>query len=88
MLHNPGDHENLPLHLGIKLYPQRTLLASSSVSWFRAGEPDFVQGKVGTVKIFVDICRAVNYIHGKGYLHNNLKSNNVVLKRKKEGFIL
>jgi len=29
--------------------------------------------KVGTVKIFVDICKAVNYIHGKGYLHNDLK---------------
>ena len=38
-----------------------------SLTLYKAIKEKFFD-KVGTVKIFVDICKAVNYIHGKGYL--------------------
>ena len=92
MLHNLGDHENLPFLLGICTLKEPYSLVlqfhgsgQESLTLYKAIKEKFFD-KVGTVKIFVDICKAVNYIHGKGYLHNDLKSNNVVLKRKKEGF--
>ena len=92
VLHNLGDHENLPFLLGIctlkepySLVVQFHGSGQESLTLYKAIKEKFFE-KVGTVKIFVDICKAVNYIHGKGYLHNDLKSNNVVLKRKKEGF--
>ena len=90
VLHNLGNHENLPFLLGIctlkepySLVLQFHGAGQESVTLYKAIKEKFFD-KVGTVKIFVDICKAVNYIHGKGYLHSDLKSNNVVLKQKKE----
>ena len=39
-----------------------------------------------TVETFVGVCRAVEYIYGKGYLHNDLKANNVVLEQRNDSF--
>ena len=42
--------------------------------------------KTTTVETFVGVCRAVEYIYGKGYLHNDLKANNVVLEQSNDSF--
>ena len=32
------------------------------------------------------VTEALHYIHGKGFLHNDLKANNVVLEKREDGY--
>ena len=36
------------------------------------------------IYIFVDICTILEHVHSKGYLHNDIKSNNIILEKKEE----
>ena len=36
--------------------------------------------------VLTSICTTLKYIHAQGFLHNDLKGNNVVLEKKGEGY--
>ena len=43
--------------------------------------------KTTTARIFQEFCNTLEYIHGKGFLHKDLKSNNVFLELKQDGYL-
>ena len=84
ILNSLGDHKSLPFLLGIcsDRDPYTLVFHSSgieSLTLYKATKEKLLE-KTGIVKVFAGICGAVKYIHDKGYLHNDLKANNVVLK--------
>ncbi|XP_068735448.1 uncharacterized protein [Montipora capricornis] len=83
-----GDHERLPMILGVVTTQEPLCL----VTQFHG-----INGTSGTLHhaaisniitspeccdIFVDICSALKYVHSRGFLHNDVKANNVVLERR------
>ena len=92
ILHNFGDHEGLPFLLGVcvdrepySLIIQFHGSGEESLTFHKAIKMKTLT-KTTTAETFVGVCRAVEYIHGKGYLHNDLKANNVVLERRNDSF--
>ena len=92
ILHSLGDHAGLPFLLGICTEREPYCLV---LQFHGCGEESLtlhkgikrrLLNKTSTVGTFQDICSTLEYIHGKGFLHNDLKSNNVLLEPKKDGF--
>lgn len=92
VLHSLGDHAGLPFLLGICTEQEPYCLV---LQFHGCGEESLtlhkgikrrLLNKTSTVGTFKDICGTLEYIHGKGFLHNDLKSNNVLLEAKKDGF--
>ena len=92
ILHSLGDHAGLPFLLGIytEQGPYCLVLQFHSCGeeslTLHKGIKQKLLNKTSTVGTFEDICSALEYIHRKGFLHNDLKSNNVLLEPKKNGF--
>ena len=92
ILHSLGDHAGLPFLLG-KCTEQEPYCLVLKFHGF--GEESLTLHKVikrrslnkaATVSVFQAICNTLQYIHGKGFIHNDLKSNNVLLKREQDSF--
>ena len=89
-MHSLDDHAGLPFLLGICTEKEPYCLV---LQFHGCGEESLTLHKGIKQKLlnktsstFQDICSAVEYIHSKGFLHNDLKSNNVLLEPKKNGF--
>lgn len=83
-----GDHERLPMIVGVVTTQEPLCL----VTQFHG-----INGTSGTLHhaailniitspecldIFVEICYALKHVHSRGFLHNDIKANNVVLERR------
>ena len=92
VLHILGDHPCLPLVLGICTKQQPFCLVlkfhgigEESLTLHKAAKHKLMN-KAETNTVFQEICKALEYIHSKGYLHNDLKAYNVVLERQGDSF--
>lgn len=82
-----GDHPNLPMIFGVVtkasplcLVTQFHGVQQESVTLHQAADNNVVT-KANCISIFKKICSALGHVHSKGYLHNDIKGNNVVLER-------
>ena len=92
VLNSLGDNEGLPLLLGVCTETEPYSLV---IQFYGRGEESLtlhkaikekMLTKTSTVDTFVRICNTLEFIHTKGYLHNDLKTNNVLLERGIDGF--
>ena len=87
-----GDHRGLPLLFGMQTsqIPYSLVLQfhgdkERSLTVYRAAckkklSPDEWKGVISR------ITEALHHIHGKGFLHNDLKANNVILEKREDGY--
>lgn len=85
VLINLGDHPNLPFLFGIctKQPPFSIVLqfhgtGNKSLTLHRVLRKKMMNMKC-TATVFKEIAETLHYIHSKGLLHNDLKSNNVIM---------
>ena len=90
--HCLGDHVGLPFVLGVCTQQQPYSLV---LQFYGSGEDSFTLykalkqrklNKTTTAGVFQGICNTLEYIHGKGFLHNDLKSNNVLLELRQHEY--
>lgn len=93
MISKLGDHCGLPLLFGVQTQaaPCSIVLKffghkDTSVTIYRAAcKKNFLSSDQW--KLVVNhVCEALQHVHTKGYLHNDLKANNVVLEDKSRHF--
>lgn len=82
-----GDHPHLPMIFGVVtkasplcLVTQFHGVQQESVTLHQAADNNAVT-KANCMSIFKKICSVLDHVHSKGYLHNDIKGNNVVLER-------
>ena len=82
-----GDHPNLPMIFGVVtkslpfcLVTQFHGVKETSLTLHQAANTNMLT-PTSCISIFKKICVALSQVHLKGYLHNDLKANNVVLER-------
>ena len=82
-----GDHPNLPMIFGVVtkslplcLVMQFHGVKEQSTTLHHAAAADILN-PASCLAVFQKICSALYHIHSKGYLHNDLKADNVVLER-------
>ena len=82
-----GDQPNLPMILGVVtkslplcLVTQFHGVKEESVTLHQAANTKMLT-LAHCIDIFLKICPALGHVHLKGYLHNDIKANNVVLER-------
>ena len=80
-----GDHDGLPMLIGITtanipfcVVTQFHGVNETSVTLHQAAKNKIIT-PTECVHLFVKICSALEHVHSKGFLHNDIKSNNVVL---------
>ncbi|CAH3121915.1 unnamed protein product [Porites lobata] len=80
-----GDHDGLPMLIGITtantpfcVLTQCHGVNERSVTLHQAAKNKIIT-PTECVHLFVKICSALEHVHWKGFLHNDIKSNNVVL---------
>jgi tRNA A-37 threonylcarbamoyl transferase component Bud32 len=90
VLNSPGDHPGLPLLFGVcsDASPYSIVLhfhgrESESLTLLKAANKKMFD-KIQKISAFRDICNVLDYIHSNGYLHNDLKANNVLLQQDNE----
>lgn len=81
-----GDHPNLPMLFGVvtKTFPlclvtQFHGVKEESVTLHKAADANILT-MANCITIFQKLCCALGQVHSKGYLHNDIKANNVVLE--------
>ena len=81
-----GDHWGIPLLFGVStdrapfyLVLQFHALRSESVTLFKAASEKVIQDVAMCANILKQTCEILMFIHERGFLHNELKSNNVVI---------
>lgn len=81
-----GDHPHLPMIFGVVtkasplcLVTQFHGVQQESVTLHQAADNNAVT-KANCISIFKKICSVLDHVHSKGYLHNDIKGNNVVLE--------
>ena len=83
-----GDHLNLPFLFGVCTGKE---LFSLVLQYYGTGGKSLTHHSVvkarmlkkhSTAKVFKDVIDTVDYIHGKGYIHNDIESNNIVIERR------
>lgn len=86
-----GDHEGLPMLIGITtanepfcLVTQFHGIIEQSVTLHQAANNKIIT-PAECIHLFVKICSALEHVHSKGFLHNDIKSNNVVLDQTGPG---
>lgn len=82
-----GDHERLPLFFGIVTKKEPLCLVTQfhsvngcSMTLHEASNTTRLT-TVDCTEIFLEICSGLGHVHCRGYLHNDIKANNVVLER-------
>ena len=83
-----GDHASLPMIFGVitKSWPmclvtQFHFVKEQSITLHQAACTNMIT-PADSIAIFLEISSTLRYIHSKGYIHNDIKANNVVLERK------
>lgn len=86
VLYALGDHPSSPLLLGICSVKEPYCLVlqfhgteKENLTLEKAVNRKLLK-KSQVIQVFRDICSVLQYVHGKGYLHNDIKSNNVLLQ--------
>ena len=85
-----GDHWGIPLVFGVctdqapfYLVLQFHTLRSESVTLFKAASEKFIQDVAMCANILEQTCEILMFIHERGFLHNELKSNKLSLTDRK-----
>lgn len=88
-----GDHAGLPHLFGVCtsqppycLILQFHKIDCHSVTLHEAAATILKNNLLDSVSMFRSVCDALSYIHSQGFLHNDLKGNNVVLEKRNEGY--
>ncbi|XP_068690623.1 fibroblast growth factor receptor 2-like [Montipora foliosa] len=83
-----GDHASLPMFFGVVtkslpmcLVTQFHGLKEESTTLHQAASTKNMLTPAKYIAIFLKISSTLRYVHSKGYLHNDIKGNNVVLER-------
>ena len=83
-----GDHASLPMLFGVVtkslpmcLVTQFHGLKEESTTLHQAASTENMLTPAKCIAIFLKISSTLRYVHSKGYLHNDIKGNNVVLER-------
>jgi tRNA A-37 threonylcarbamoyl transferase component Bud32 len=86
-----GDFEGLPLLFGvitakapICLVLQFHGVNMRSLTLYHAAEKELIVSQNACIAIFDKICSTLQYVHSKGFLHNDIKSNNVILEERND----
>ena len=82
-----GDHPNLPMIFGVVtktlplcLVTQFHGVQEQSLTLHKAADANLLT-TADCISLFEKICHAVGHVHSKGYFHNDIKANKVVLER-------
>ena len=85
-----GDYEGLPLIFGVItakeplcLFTQFHRIHEQSVTLQRAPNTSMITASE-CLQAFAEICLALQHVHSSGFLHNDIKGNNVVLERRRD----
>lgn len=92
ILNSLGDHPNLPFLFGVctekepfslvlQFYGKR----GKSLTLHKVVKARTLK-KQSTTKVFQEIINTLEYIHNKGYVHNDLNANNVILDWRDDEF--
>ena len=86
-----GDHPGIPLLFSVrtKEFPVSLVLkfhgdSKESLTIYKAAKRKEVSDKTYWNGIFYEMADALEHIHRCGYVHNDLKSNNVVLEKRED----
>ena len=81
-----GDHANLPMFgvvMPLCLVLQFHDINQESTTLHQAASKNLLN-PTNCISLFIEIVSTLSYVHSKGYLHNDIKANNVVLERKSD----
>jgi hypothetical protein len=88
-----GDHVGLPHLFGVCtdespycLILQFHCVDSKSLTLYEAASSCLHEDLSASIAILKDVCETLGYIHTQGFLHNDLKGNNIVLEKTVKGF--
>lgn len=77
----------LPILLGVLTHGKPFCMVAQfhgvkdeSVTLHQAAKGSFLTPQ-DSAEIFLEICSALKHVHSRGYLHNDIKGNNVVLEK-------
>ena len=83
-----GDHERIPMIVGVVTTQEPLCLVTqfhgingTSGTLHHAAISNIITSPE-CLDIFVEICYALKHVHSRGFLHNDIKANNVVLERR------
>ena len=92
MLRMLGDHPNLPFLFGVVTQREPYALV---MQFHGTGEESITLHKVVkerifnkqlTAEVFTEIAQVLGHIHGREIVHNDLKTNNVIIQREGEHY--
>ena len=93
VINSLGDTEGIPLVFGVitKSTPMCLVMQfhginGTSITLHQASESAIIS-KHECISIFKKLSEVLEHIHSKGYLHNDIKSNNVILEKTSSGFL-
>ena len=82
-----GDHTGLPMFFGVVTKKEPLCLVTQfhgmngeSITLHKAANKRMIT-PLDSNEIFIQICLTLKHVHSKGYLHNDIKANNVVLEK-------
>ena len=82
-----GDHARLPMLVGVITHGETLCMVSQfhgvgneSLTLHQAAKVNFLTPENST-EIFQELCSTLKHVHSRGYLHNDIKANNVVLEK-------
>lgn len=87
VLQKLGDHPGIPLLFGVCLKTPVSIImkfhgdGQESLTVHKAARKKIIKEKKDWNRVICAIADALEHIHRFGYIHNDLKSNNVVLER-------
>lgn len=92
ILRSLGDHPNLPFLFGIlndrepyAIVIQFLGTGEESLTLQKVVQKRMLNKKKSTANVLKEIAITLEHIHSRGIVHNDLKSNNVIIQRKKDG---